>query len=149
MRPRSPRTPTAGSLRLPKQCLFFFPLLPARYTASPDPICGRWDIMRPGRPKHQHTKCSCLGRRCKRPPGAMMLIRYRDPVDFFSGLLGPLIYVCRRCDETHSCHMISRKLCWVNSHRRRACLLLAQLCQTPCYHGVTDMAPSVSQPLGC
>ena len=68
MRPRSPRTPTAGSLRLPKQCLFFL-FLPARYTVSPDPICGCWDIMRPGRPKHQHTKCSCLGRRCKRPPG--------------------------------------------------------------------------------
>ena len=78
MRPRSPRTPAAGSLRLPKQCLFSFPSQPV--IPPPWIRCGRWDIMRPRRPKHQHTKCSCLGRRCKRPPGDDV-IRYRDPFD--------------------------------------------------------------------
>ena len=126
--------------------LFFS--LPARYTASLDPMraLGHYAAAAAQAPAY---KVFLSRTQMQTAAGAMMLIRYRGPVDFFSGLLGPLIYVCRRCDETRSCHMTNRKLCWVNSHRRRACLLLAQLCQTPCYHGATDIAPSVSQPLGC
>lgn len=148
MRPRSPRTPTAGSLRLPKQCLFFLfsPSPLYRLPGSDMRALGHYAA---GAAQAPAYKVFLSRTQMQTAAGAMILIRYRDPVDFFSGLLGPLIYVCRRCDETRSCHMTNRKLSWVNSHRRRACLVLAQLCQTPCYHGAADIAPSVSQPLGC